>query len=119
MIYFKRDIRSLLCEVVLPCLVVVFGLSLTMITFIQESPTVHLLPENFPTPMKTVVSKNTGITDTIANDIFGSFTTAAAYTFLKEYSSNTPTTWDAKVFSYKDTDSVGAFFIDSIVGNNY
>lgn len=46
-IYFKRDVRSLLCEIVFPCLVVVFGLSLTLVTFFKESPSVYFKPTDF------------------------------------------------------------------------
>ncbi len=31
--YFKRDVRSLVCEVLLPCIIVVVGLAISLITF--------------------------------------------------------------------------------------
>ncbi|CAD8078681.1 unnamed protein product [Paramecium primaurelia] len=42
--YFKRDIRSLCCEILLPCLVVLLGLILMTIEFITEPEIVLLTP---------------------------------------------------------------------------
>ncbi len=36
--YFKRDLRSLSCEIFLPCVIVVVGLALMTISFIKDSP---------------------------------------------------------------------------------
>ncbi|KAL4488927.1 hypothetical protein ABPG72_005714 [Tetrahymena utriculariae] len=114
-IYFKRDVRSLLCEVVLPCLVVVFGLSLTLIKFIQESPAVELVPGNFPNPLNAVVSKDPSITSQVADGIFGSFVDNTFYNLDKPYQTcTTPKLWDSEVFNQKNTDSVLGYFINSV-----
>lgn len=42
--YFKRDIRSLCCEVFLPCVVVLAGLALMTIQFIYDNPGIELIP---------------------------------------------------------------------------
>lgn len=45
--YFKRDLRSLFCEIILPCLIVIVGLALMTITILYESPPQTITPENF------------------------------------------------------------------------
>lgn len=41
---FKRDMRSLCCEIFLPCLVVLCGLALMTIEFISEANVITLIP---------------------------------------------------------------------------
>lgn len=43
--YFKRDLRGFICEVFLPCLMVVVGLSIMLITFIRDSPAQLITPD--------------------------------------------------------------------------
>ena len=45
--YFKRDLRSLCCEIFLPCLVVVVGLGLMSISFVKNAPTMLVSADNF------------------------------------------------------------------------
>ncbi|KAL4488936.1 hypothetical protein ABPG72_005723 [Tetrahymena utriculariae] len=117
-IYFKRDIRSLLCEVILPCLVVVFGLSLTLIKFIDESPAVDFSPLNFPNPLNEVVSKSPSVSANVADAIYNSFARYQLYDFEKDYTTvTTPDVWDQQVFSEKTTTSVGAYVITQVSSN--
>lgn len=57
-IYFKRDLRSLLCEIVLPCIVVIFGLSLALVSFIKDSPEVLLNATIYESTLPTIVSSS-------------------------------------------------------------
>ena len=41
---FKRDYRSLACEIFLPCVVVAFGLALMTIKFFEDAPSVTIVP---------------------------------------------------------------------------
>jgi ATP-binding cassette subfamily A (ABC1) protein 3 len=45
--YFKRDLRSLCCEIFLPCLVVVCGLGLMSISFVVNAPALEIKADNF------------------------------------------------------------------------
>lgn len=42
--YFKRDLKSLCCEILLPCLIVLLGLILMTISFITEPNVILLNP---------------------------------------------------------------------------
>jgi ATP-binding cassette subfamily A (ABC1) protein 3 len=42
--YFKRDVKSLCCEILLPCLIVLLGLILMTIDFITEPKMIELSP---------------------------------------------------------------------------
>lgn len=42
--FFKRDVKSLCCEILLPCLVVLLGLILMTIEFITEPNIIVLTP---------------------------------------------------------------------------
>ncbi len=56
--YFKRDLKGLICEIFLPCLIVVFGLSIMLTSFIIDSPKLKLdiVDLGYGFPMKTIVS---------------------------------------------------------------
>jgi len=58
--YFKRDSRGLACEILLPILIVVFGLLLLLIEIVVESPSELLSPKLNPgfNPMPTIFSGN-------------------------------------------------------------
>lgn len=45
--YFKRDLRSLCCEILLPCLIVVCGLALMTVSFVIEPPEIIISAKNF------------------------------------------------------------------------
>lgn len=44
--YFKRDLRSVFCEILIPCLVIVFGLALMTISFVKTAPALCLNANN-------------------------------------------------------------------------
>ncbi|KAL4492594.1 hypothetical protein ABPG72_007707 [Tetrahymena utriculariae] len=46
-LYFKRDLRGFVCEVFLPCLMVVVGLSLMLISFIRDSPALPITSDMY------------------------------------------------------------------------
>lgn len=50
--YFKRDIRSLFCEILLPCIIVVVGLALMTVNYIYDSPELLVLPSVYDVPVK-------------------------------------------------------------------
>ena len=43
--YSKRDKKGILCEIILPILMVIFGLAIMTIKFIKESPSLIIEPE--------------------------------------------------------------------------
>lgn len=53
--YFKRDKKGLVCEIILPCIVVVLGLCLTLATFVYQSPALEMGPKILTIPMKIPV----------------------------------------------------------------
>ena len=44
--YFKRDVRGLICELILPAAIVLAGLSLMTIKFNVEAPPLLLQPQS-------------------------------------------------------------------------
>lgn len=46
--YFQRDLRSLCCEIFLPCVIVVVGLGLMSISFVSDPKNLLLSVTNFP-----------------------------------------------------------------------
>ena len=51
--YFKRDKKGLVCEIILPCIVIVLGLCLTFIKFVYPSPALELGPSLLSLPIET------------------------------------------------------------------
>ncbi|KAL4490757.1 hypothetical protein ABPG72_021811 [Tetrahymena utriculariae] len=116
-ISFKRDIRSLLCEVILPCLIVVVGLSLTLITFIKEQDTILIDPINFPQPLKVVSSNTPGLPHSSIDALFNSFNDKSLYSFNQQYDLQ-PTQWEESAYQAK-TDSVsGSYYVEDIDASN-
>jgi len=56
LLYFKRDTRGFVCEVFLPIVVVIGGLSILLIDFIYSAPENPLTPGIFKSPLDTVFS---------------------------------------------------------------
>jgi len=48
--------KGLFCEIILPIMVVIVGLSLLLITFVIQSPELDLTPDLYSTPINTLVS---------------------------------------------------------------
>jgi ATP-binding cassette subfamily A (ABC1) protein 3 len=46
--YFRRDLRSLACEIFLPCIIVIAGLCLLTISFVKDAPIITISASNFP-----------------------------------------------------------------------
>lgn len=61
--YFRRDIRGLICEIFLPCALIVVGLAILMITFIIDSPYIVLTPDMYDNPIKTSINSNINFTN--------------------------------------------------------
>lgn len=51
--------RGLICEIFLPCAIVVIGLIIIMTPFIQDSPYIILKPELYDNPIKSTVNSLT------------------------------------------------------------
>ena len=60
--YFRRDIRGLMCEIFLPCIIIVLGLAILLITFINDSPSIVLTPDMYDNPIKTSINSNVAFT---------------------------------------------------------
>ena len=46
--YFRRDLRSLACEIFLPCVIVIAGLCLLTVSFVENAPILIISADNFP-----------------------------------------------------------------------
>ncbi|EAR81921.2 ABC transporter family protein (macronuclear) [Tetrahymena thermophila SB210] len=112
-ISFKRDIRSLLCEVILPCLIVVVGLSLTLISSITEQNGVIIDPKNFPNPLNVVVGNAQGLSAPHIQNLLGSFSQANLYDFWTANQQSVDE-WEDYAFHSKNYDSTGSYYIEEI-----
>jgi hypothetical protein len=56
--YFRRDVQGLVCEVILPCLVVLGGFAILTISFVVDSPAAPISLSEYPeyTPTSTIMS---------------------------------------------------------------
>ena len=114
--YFKRDKKGLVCEIILPCLVIILGLCLTFIHFIYPSPALELVPSLLNTPIQTPIQAN-----------YQSFYTSnfpANYYSFKEMSGINQTNvyaFDNFTFSQRNVDDgglYGAYFINNSIVTN-
>ncbi|KAL4478578.1 hypothetical protein ABPG74_006813 [Tetrahymena malaccensis] len=112
-ISFKRDIRSLLCEVILPCLIVVVGLSLTLISSYTEQNLVILDPKNFPNPLVVVTSNVKGLSYFSISSLLDSFSQKNIYDFFKHYDLSVKD-WEEQAQHSKQFDSTGCYYIEQL-----
>jgi ATP-binding cassette subfamily A (ABC1) protein 3 len=59
-LYFKRDLRGLMCEVLLPVLLVIAGLSILLIQIFYNSPAQVLVPADLNQPISIYYSVAAG-----------------------------------------------------------
>ncbi|KAL4489354.1 hypothetical protein ABPG72_019009 [Tetrahymena utriculariae] len=116
-ISFKRDMRSLLCEIVLPCLIVVVGLSLTLISSYTEQNLVTIDPINFPNPLKVVTSNTNGLSRTSLQNLFDSFRQRNLYDFWNQYDLSVQE-WEDYAYHSKGFDATGSYYIEQINNSN-
>ena len=55
---YKRDRTGLVCEVVIPIILVLIGLSLTKIDFLKASDAKPLVPSAFPLKQRILMNEN-------------------------------------------------------------
>jgi ATP-binding cassette subfamily A (ABC1) protein 3 len=69
-IYFKRDIKGLVCEIVLPIIIIWLGLSVTTIQILTEEDPISLTPKlwNFPSNEIWINAGMETLTDKIPTD---------------------------------------------------
>ncbi|EAR99563.1 ABC transporter family protein (macronuclear) [Tetrahymena thermophila SB210] len=109
-LYFRRDIRGLLCEVLLPILIVIVGLAITLINNIQSSPSLLIEPSIYDTPLNIIYS---GIEDTgKMNTLFTHFNPHDwKATF---YNAASKQDWDNQNFELRSVDRKGSYYINKI-----
>ena len=56
--YFRRDIRGLICEIFLPCAIVVVGLAILLVNFVVDSPYILLKPDIYNNPIKSTLNSD-------------------------------------------------------------
>ena len=59
---YKRNIKGLIFELIVPVLIVVMGLGMSKIQFFKDSPTREYTIEQFPTPQELLVNSEVFVT---------------------------------------------------------
>lgn len=111
--YFKRDKKGLVCEIILPCIVIVLGLCLTFITFTYPSPAMDLVPSILTLPIQTPVQMDKSFYQS------ENFPGNNYHTFIEWNGSdqNNLTAFDDFAFNQRNVDDAGlygAYFIPNI-----
>ncbi|EAR86885.2 ABC transporter family protein (macronuclear) [Tetrahymena thermophila SB210] len=117
LIYFKRDIRSLLCEIVLPCIVVIFGLSLALVSFLKDQPGVLLNSSLYENNLPTIVSSSSLSFSQQIDQILDHFplnNKKQNFEFEKKYDISDINQWDEYNFSKRGVDRIGSYYVKSI-----
>ena len=63
---YKRDKSGLVCEIIVPIILVIFGLALTKLNFLSDSVAIPLVPTAYPSPQRILMNENL-ISDTPGN----------------------------------------------------
>ena len=85
-IYFKRDFKSIFLELILPILIITFGLCITLIRFVRDPTPKDLVPKNFLS--KEALGRMaypTSITPSIGRELKDSFDSNAGFRFMEDF----------------------------------
>ena len=55
---YKRDKKGIICEIIVPVILVIFGLSVSKFTFLKTSPTMPLVPTVFPLKQRLLLNED-------------------------------------------------------------
>jgi ATP-binding cassette, subfamily A (ABC1), member 3 len=107
LIYFSRDSKGLLCEVLLPCIVILAGMSILLIKFVVPSPAVEISPSYYDIPLKTYYSSDI-VPETDMTALMSTFSTKDwATSYLN---TNTLEAWDKKNFDDRSFSRLGSYW---------
>lgn len=113
-LYFKRDKRGFICEVFLPCAVVVGGLSLLLISFISNAPTLLITNNYYGDALSVYWGADTAVAPADATSLISKLSTSILPT---QISTTAIATWDQKNFDDKALNRKGAYWLLSIASN--
>jgi ATP-binding cassette subfamily A (ABC1) protein 3 len=64
---YKRDRAGLICEVIVPFIMVFVGCALTLIVLTKDSPARYLTPSLYPSPQRILMNNSTVVDVGIGN----------------------------------------------------
>jgi len=114
LLYFQRDRKGIICEVMVPILVVFIGLTVALINFIIESPSLLILPSIYPTPLNVVYSGTA--TPASMLSLTSSFT--SSFFSFEYYSTTSKSSWDEYNYQLREINRKGSYFFNSIDQTN-
>ena len=116
--YFKRDKKGLICEIILPCIVVVVGLCLTFIKFIYPSPALEMSPTLLTLPIELPIQSQ-------YTDFYKQNLPNAYYSFLTSdniIDNNNVYAFDNYTFNERNINEnglYGAYYIYNLLTSNF
>ncbi len=122
LIYFKRDIKGLFMEIVLPILLTIMGCALLTITFITIEPALGMDMTAYDTVQNVIYSGINSITFSDLSTLMGKSgqnLTPYSNTLLTGNSTDQLTLFDNYQFSQYSREQNGAVFFTNISSNNY
>jgi len=114
LLYFHRDRKGIICEVMVPILVVFIGLTVALINFIIESPSLLILPSIYSTPLNVVYSGTATPASMLA--LTSSFT--SSFFSFQYYTTTSKSTWDDYNYQLREINRKGSYFFNSIDQTN-
>lgn len=110
--YYKRDKKGLMCEIMMPIIMITVGLGIMTIKFVIESPALEMLPNLYSTPLPTVYS---GSAD--PNTMMALLEKMDSRIKLSYTSQSSAADWDNYLFDNRRSDQRGSYFIQEIDRN--
>jgi ATP-binding cassette subfamily A (ABC1) protein 3 len=114
-IYFKRDLKGVFCELILPIIIITLGLCITLIRFVRDPTPKDLVPTNFlPKEAQGWIAYPTSMTPSIVNDLKGSFQTNAGFRFAKDLTVDTLKGFEDELVNQRVNERYWAFYLNQI-----
>ncbi|KRX00793.1 P-loop containing nucleoside triphosphate hydrolase [Pseudocohnilembus persalinus] len=116
--FLKRDKKGLACEVLIPCIMIIFGLYIvTISSSYSDEPYDLIASEIYDFQPKTIYGWGQQVSQQKVEDILENFR-EENYKFIKYDESQDVEDWDKFVFEKKDKETLGAYWLKSYQNEN-
>lgn len=114
-IYFKRDLKGVFCELILPIIIITLGLCITLIRFVRDPTPKDLVPKNFLfKEAQGWMAYPTSIAPSLVSDLKGSFQTNAGFRFTKDLSVDTLKGFEDELVNQRVNERYWAYYLNQI-----
>ena len=114
-IYFKRDLKGVFCELILPIIIITLGLCITLIRFVRDPTPKDLVPSSFfAKQTQGWTAYPTSMAPSIVSDLKGNFPTSSGFRFAKDFTLDTLKGFEDELVKERVNERYWAYYLDQV-----